>query len=93
MARRNELEITEVRVYPAKKEGNLVAMASVTFNDEFCVTGISVRDGKKGRFISFPSRKTADEEYKDICFPLSKETREYIQDRVINAVEKQLTEK
>lgn len=93
MARKNELEITEVRVYPAKKEGNMIAMASVTFNYEFCVTGISVMKGKKGQFVSFPSRKNADGEYKDICFPLSKETRDYIQEEVMNVVEELLPEK
>ncbi|MEG1500057.1 MAG: septation protein SpoVG family protein, partial [Clostridia bacterium] len=40
-----------------------------------------------GNFISMPSRKTPDGEYKDIVHPINTETREQIRDAVLLAYE------
>lgn len=52
------------------------AMVSITFDDCFVVSGLKVVEGEKGAFVSMPNRKTADGEYKDTCFPITKEFRE-----------------
>ena len=44
-------------------------------------------NGREGMFISMPSRKTPDGEYKDIVHPINTETREQIKTAVLSAYE------
>jgi stage V sporulation protein G len=75
------MKITEVRI--SKIEGNkLKAFASVTFDSCFVVTGIKIMDGNNGLFVAMPSAKVK-EEYKDTCYPISKEFREELQKAVL----------
>lgn len=68
----------DVRVYPSKEEGNLLAFASVTLGGCFAVKGIKIMDGEKGAFVSMPDRKDSKGEYHDICFPTTSEMRQDI---------------
>lgn len=77
------MNITEVKVYPVQGDGKIRAMASITIDECFVVTGLKIIEGSKGLFVSMPSRKTADGEYKDICFPTSKDTRDAIQEQIL----------
>ena len=82
------MKVTDVRVYPiSKKDSNLKAFASVTLDEVICITGIRVLSGSMGMFISMPQSKDNDGEYHDIVFPLSKEVREALSEKVINAYE------
>ena len=56
--------------------GKTKAMVSITFDDCFVVSGLKVVEGEKGAFVSMPNRKTANGEYKDTSFPITKEFRE-----------------
>lgn len=77
------MKITEVRVTKGDW-GKTKALANVTFDGCFVVTGIKVIEGNNGNFIGMPSRETKQKDdngrtiYKDICFPLSKDFREEI---------------
>lgn len=64
---------------------NVKAMASITFDGVFVVTGIKVIEGQKGYFVSMPSRKNANGEYKDICYPITADARAAIQDEILRA--------
>ena len=75
------MNITSVKVYPYDN-GATKGFASITFDDCFVVTGLTIIEGKNGLFVSMPSKKVK-EEYKDICFPLNKEFRQDIQDAVL----------
>ena len=44
---------------------------------------LQVIDGEKGLFISMPSRKAADGEYRDIAHPINSNTRERIQREIL----------
>lgn len=82
------MKISDVRVRLVKKDENrLKAVASITIDDCFVVHDIKVIDGKDGYFISMPSRKTPDGEYKDIVHPINTETREQIKDAILAAYE------
>jgi len=74
------------------KESKMKAVVSITIDDEFVVHDIKVVEGEKGLFIAMPSRKTADGEYRDIAHPINSETRSAIQDIVLEAYEKSLSE-
>ena len=77
------MKITEVRITRLESDGKIRAMASVTFDECFVVTGLKVLEGSNGLFVSMPSRKLPDGTYKDICFPVTKDTREAIQEAVL----------
>ncbi len=84
------MNITEVRVRLVNKEDSkLKAVASMTIDSCFVVHDIKVIQGNEGMFISMPSRKTPEGEYKDIVHPLNTETRESISKLVIDAYEQE----
>jgi len=79
------MNITEVKTYPVLGDGKIRAMVSITIDECFVVTGLKIIEGSKGLFVSMPSRKTADGEYKDVCFPVTKDTREAMQEQILAA--------
>jgi len=82
-------EITEVRIYKSKGNGNVKAYASVSFDNEFVVKGLKVVEGEKGLWVSMPSRKMKDGSFQDIFHPVSKEARDKIVDAVLKAYREQ----
>lgn len=84
------MEITEVRVRLVKKEDSkLKAVASITIDNCFVVHDVKVISGTEGLFISMPSRKTPEGEFKDIVHPINTETREKISAAVLEAYKKE----
>lgn len=81
------MKITEVKVRKFES-GKTRGFASVTFDKLLVVTGIAIIEGKKGLFISMPQTKGKDDEYYDIVFPLTKEARESITKKVLDAYKK-----
>lgn len=78
------IEITDVKIFPFEKKGSsLLAFVSVTFNDVFVVSGLKLMQGSKGIFVSMPSQKGKDDEYHDICFPLTSEARAELQAAIL----------
>ena len=85
------MNITEVRVRLVNKdESKLKAVASMTIDGCFVIHDIKVIQGNEGLFISMPSRKTPEGEYKDIVHPINTETREAISKKIIEAYEQEL---
>ena len=63
------------------------AVVSVTFDNCFVVHDIKIIDGHDKLFIAMPSRKTPDNEFKDIAHPINTETREKMQASILKAYE------
>ena len=83
------MKITDVRVrMVSKDDAKLKAVASVTFDECFVVHDIKIISGKDGLFISMPSRKTPEGEYKDIVHPINTETRELIRNAIMAEYDK-----
>lgn len=82
------MKITDVRVRKIEKEGKMKAVVSITLDDAFVVHDIKVIEGEKGLFIAMPSKKTAEGEYRDIAHPINSETRDSIQNIILDAYEK-----
>ena len=73
-----------VKVYPAQDNSkNLLATATVTLGGCFAIRGLRILDSEKGAFVSMPQRKTAQNEYKDICFPTTAEMRKELNSAVL----------
>ena len=77
------MQLTVVRIRQVEKEGQRRAVVSITIDDEFVVHDIKVIEGEKGLFIAMPSRKAMDGEYRDIAHPINSETRERIQQIIL----------
>lgn len=75
----------DVKISSIRPEGNVRAYASVNLNDCFAIRNVKVVDNSKGLFIAMPSYKAGNGEYKDICFPVTKEFREQLSYAVIDA--------
>ena len=86
------MNITDVRVRKVTKEGKMKAVASITIENEFVVHDIKVIEGEKGLFIAMPSRKASDGEYKDIAHPIRSETRELLQNMILDKYRTEILE-
>lgn len=86
------MQITSVKVFKMKDDGNLKAIATITIENELVLTGIKVRDGSNGLWVAMPSQKIK-EEYRDIYFPVTKEFRDKIVEAVLNEYGEKCCEK
>ena len=74
----------DVRIYPYRGEGPTVATASVTLNNCFAIRDVRIMESKNGLFVSMPSRKVQGE-YRDVCFPCTKEFKQQFDRQVLDA--------
>lgn len=86
------MQITDIRIRRIAKEGKMKAVVSITFDNAFVVHDIKIIEGEKGLFIAMPSRKAADGEYRDIVHPINSETRDIVQNAVLQKYEELLEE-
>lgn len=84
------MQITDVRIRKVEKEGKMKAVVSITIDEEFVVHDIKVIDGEKALFIAMPSRKAADGEYRDIAHPINSDTRNKIQQIILEKYESEI---
>jgi stage V sporulation protein G len=86
------MEITEVKVFPVNEE-KLKAFVSIVFDRCFMVNDIKIIQGRDGLFISMPSRRKKNGEFKDVAHPLNNETRQMIEIQVVEEYERVLAER
>ena len=86
------MEITEVKVFPIQEE-KLKAFVSIVFDHCFMVNDIKIIQGRDGLFISMPSRKKKNGEFKDVAHPLNNETRRMIEEKVLAEYDHALEER
>jgi stage V sporulation protein G len=84
---KNRMQITEVKVFPVAEE-KLKAFVSIVIDGCFMVNDIKVIQGKDGLFISMPSRRKKNGEFKDVAHPLNSDTRRVIEGRVLGEYER-----
>lgn len=60
------------------------AVVSVTFDDAFVVHDIKIIEGQDKLFTAMPSRKTPDNEFKDIAHPINSSMREILENAILN---------
>ncbi|OQX51616.1 MAG: septation protein SpoVG [Candidatus Cloacimonas sp. 4484_209] len=83
------MEITEVRI-TLRDEPKLKAFANITLDDCFVIRGLKIIEGVNGYFISMPSRKGKDGNYRDIAHPINNETREMLERVILEEYKKEL---
>lgn len=86
------MQITETRIRLMKDEGKMRAVASVTFDGCFVVHDIKIIDGQNGMFLAMPSRKMAEDDFRDIAHPIQQFMRDMIKEAVFDAYDRALRE-
>ena len=71
----------------------LKATVSCKVADSLYLTGMKVVHGKHGRFVSMPSVKDSQGEYRDIYFPASKEVRDRLMEAVLEKYDEALAKR
>lgn len=82
----------DVKIHSLYPEGSCQASASVNLNGSFAIRGLKVMEGANGLFVSMPSYRTGNGEYKDICFPCTKEARSQLNEAVLHAYHQSLSQ-
>ena len=77
------MKITDIRVRKLNSEGKMKAIISVTFDDAIVIHDIKVIEGNEKLFVAMPSRKTPENEFKDIAHPINSTMRRTLEDAVI----------
>lgn len=86
------MEITDIRVKKVDSEGKMKAVASVTFDNAFVVHDIKVIEGQEKLFTAMPSRRTPENEFKDIAHPINSEMRELLETAIISKYNEEVLE-
>jgi len=81
------MNITQVKVFPVSEE-KLKAYVSIVLDECFLVSDLKVIQGPNGLFISMPSKRKKNGEFKDVAHPLNRETRERMEKRILEEYEK-----
>lgn len=82
------MEITDVRIFKARRKGVVLAYANVILDGKFIIRGIALVETEKNRrFISMPSRRLRNGErtYRDVCHPLNSDVRAELTERIFAA--------
>ena len=88
------MEIGDIRIREVRRtDGRLRAVASITIDDGFVVHDIKIFEREGEYFVAMPSRKTSEGDFKDVAHPLNSETREYIQNKILQRYREMLAQK
>lgn len=79
----NSLEITDIRIKKIASDGKMKAVVSVTFDNAFVVHDIKIIEGQEKLFTAMPSRKTAENEFKDIAHPINSHMRDTLETEIL----------
>ncbi|MBN1164000.1 MAG: septation regulator SpoVG [Candidatus Krumholzibacteriota bacterium] len=83
------MEITEIRI-SLRDDNKLKAFASITLDNCFVIRGLKIIEGAKGTFVAMPSRKRPDGTYQDVAHPINNQTRDWMEEQIVKAYEKEL---
>ena len=86
------MEITQVKVFPVEEE-KLKAYVSIVLDDCFLISDLKVIQGPNGHFVSMPSKRKKNGEFKDIAHPLNRETREVMERRILEEYQRALAQR
>lgn len=81
----------DVKIHSLRTSGPVLANASVNLNGCFAIRGVKVVSSESGPFVSMPSYQSGGE-YKDICFPCTKEFHQQFHQAVLDAYQQALTQ-
>ena len=84
------MKITDIKIRKLFEEGPMKAIASVTFDAQLAVHDIKIINARDKFFIVMPSKKNADDTYRDIVHPINAEFRATLEREVLAAYKQAL---
>jgi stage V sporulation protein G len=81
--------ITEVNVQPVN-EDRLKAFVTVVFEDNFVVHGVKIIRAGGRTFVAMPTRRSPKGQQSDVCHPINRTYRRYLEETIIRAYERKL---
>lgn len=69
-----------VRLFESQRNNNTKAFIELKLDDTLIVKGLTLVEGKKGLFVSYPATKGKDGKYYNSVYSLDKEWREKLED-------------
>lgn len=69
-----------LRLFESQKRSNLKAFIELKLDDALIVKGLTLVEGEKGLFVSYPATKGKDGKYYNSVYSLDKEWREKLED-------------
>ena len=82
----------DINIYLSKLDSKQKASATVNINGQFAIRGLKIMEGTKGLFVSMPSYKAGNGEYKDICFPCTSESKAAFDKAVLDAYQQKMAQ-
>jgi stage V sporulation protein G len=82
--------VTSVRVTPVEKD-RLLAVASITLCDCFVLRAMRLVDGHQRRYLAMPVRQSKTGEIFEVFHPITKTTRDALEDLIVKEYERKLT--
>jgi len=76
------MKVTKVYINKYVKD-SLLGYASITIDDALVIKSLRIMDGKDGAWLSFPSKKDNNGEWKDLVFITDKELRREVTEAVM----------
>ena len=86
------MQITDIRVRKINQESRMKAIVSLTLDDALAVHDIKIIEGHEKLFVAFPSRKTPDDQFKDIVHPINAQTRDLLETAILAKYEEVMNE-
>ena len=91
------LAVTSVQVFPFNDGysgmGHMKGLATVVLNDQLQIRGLRIMEGENGLFVGYlndPFYK--GEDYRSICFPITRQLREHIENCVLEKYQQAMSE-
>lgn len=84
------LTVTQVQVFPIHEPvGKLMGFAHVLINDQLLLTSLRIYAGTKRLFVSYPNDPAhKGEDYRQLYYPVTKELRDLIEEKVLEDYER-----
>ena len=79
------MNITSIKIKKFATEGKMRAIASITIDDCFAIHDVKVIENNGKVFVAMPNKRLKDGTFKDVAHPINIETRQLIEDAVIEA--------
>jgi stage V sporulation protein G len=76
------ISITEIRI-TLRDDEKLKAFVSITLENCFVIRGMKIIKGSQGMFVAMPSRRKPDGGYQDLCHPINRETRRWMEEQIL----------
>jgi stage V sporulation protein G len=85
------VNITQVTIrFPPVQKSKIRAFASIVLNEQLAIHDFRVIESSRGLFVSFPSRKSSDNQYHDVIQVLSSPLNELIRTTILRAYQDEL---